>query len=881
MIGQTVSHYEITEKLGQGGMGEVYRARDTRLNRDVALKLLPEMFANDEQRMGRFSREAQFLASLSHPHIAAIHGLEEADGQRILVMELVEGEDLSERIAKGPIPLDEALPLALQIAEALESAHEKGIIHRDLKPANIKLTPEGKVKILDFGLAKALEEPVAAHESKVSGLSQSPTLSMAATQAGIILGTAAYMSPEQARGKTVDRRADIWAFGVVLYEMLTGRQAFSGEDLSLTLANVIKDDPDWESLPRSLPRAIRRLLERCLRKNPGSRLRSIGDAAIELEEVMIGPLEQEEVETTRVQAMPRWPVILLAAAAALVASLATLWLTWGNGPSTELPYRRFPIATGNVGSGAISPDGQHVAYFSFRTGQSISLWLRDLDGDTSREISVLPWIFSSFTWSPRSDAIVFNVGNKLVKYVLAGGATVTLCELGDPRTFGIAWSPDGEVIVVSSGQATGPRLYEVSARGGSPRLLLEGDSQSEAMYSPSFLPSQDGRRALLYSEGSSNDSQTVMVVDLAGEEKKELVAGSSPTYSPTGHILYEQEDEIWAMPFQIDSLTGTGEPFLFGQGANGPSVAWDGTLVYEENDNRGSLQLVWKSRDGRTLGTIGQPQQRIWGPRISPNGKLIAVHGVDNDNQDIWIHETERSVKTRLTSDPARENRANWSPDGQFISYSSDRNGDYDVFIRASDGAGEERALSKLPGDQWAEDWSPDGRYLVLVNLLSGSPLRLTTVDPSSDKTGEPTPLLGTSFREADPNFSPDGKYVAYTSNETGREEVFVQRFPDLGGKIQVSIDGGATPRWRRDGKEIYFVQGDTLFSVSVSSGQDFKVGNPEPLFKHDYLHFDGGPQYDVSADGQRFVVIEPTDQQEQSVIRLVQNWYAPFRRDQ
>jgi Tol biopolymer transport system component len=882
MIGQTVAHYKITDLLGAGGMGEVYRATDTRLNRQVALKVLPQVFAQDTQRMGRFEREAQVLASLNHPNIASIYGLEEANGTRVLVMELVEGEDLSERIARGPIPLDEALSIALQTAEALENAHERGIIHRDLKPANIKLTADGKVKILDFGLAKALEDPVTGPQSG-AGLSQSPTLSIAATQAGIILGTAAYMSPEQARGKTVDRRADIWAFGVVLLEMLTGKQTFSGDDLSMTLANVIKDDPDWKSLPGALPSAIRKLLERCLRKNPGSRLRSIGDAVIELEEVMNGPAGREDNAAAGVPAIPRWPVALLATAVALAASLATLWLTWGSGPSAEFPYRRFAIATGNVGSGAISPDGKHVAYLSFRTGQSVHLWLRDLDGDDSREIAVLPWMFPSCTWSPNSDAIVFNVGNELVKYVLAGGATTTLCKLDRGiGTSGVTWSPDGEVIVVSSRRnAISTQLYEIPARGGPPRPLFEGDSQSGSQRSPSFLPSQAGRRVLLYSEASSDDSRRVMVTDLSGEEKRELVAGSSPTYSPTGHILYERDDELWAVPFEIDSLTETGEPFLVAQGANLPSVARDGTLVYSATAARGSQQLVWKSREGTTLGTIGQPQQRIRGPRLSRNGKLIAVHGIDNDNQDIWIHDTERSVKTRLTSDPARENRATWYPDGKFISYSSDRNGDYDVFIRASDGTGKERALSKIPGDQWAMDWSTDGRYLVVANLISGSPPRLTTVDLSGLETGEPAPLLGTNFNERDPSFSPDGKYVAYTSDETGRGEVFVQRFPDLGGKIQVSIDGGSRARWRRDGREMYFVQGDTLFSVTVSPGPDFRIGRPQPLFKHDYLIMDGGPQYDVSADGLRFVVIEPVKQEEQSVIRLVQNWYAPFRKDQ
>jgi eukaryotic-like serine/threonine-protein kinase len=873
MIGTKLAHYEITGKLGEGGMGVVYRAIDTKLNREVAIKVLPDTLTGDPGRMERFHREAQLLAQLNHPNIAGIHGVEESEGLYALVMEIAEGETLAERLASGAFPVEEALPVAKQIAEALEAAHERGIIHRDLKPANIKISEDGQVKVLDFGLAKALEgDPTSSRESE-----HSPTLTIAATQAGVILGTAAYMSPEQARGRTADKRADIWSFGVVLYEMLTARQMFGGETVSDSLAGVLKTEIDLGAMPEDTPRPVRRLLQRCLQRDRRHRLQAIGDARIEIEEVLAGAEEPVNAAVSTTPSKSAWSVAGLAAAVVLIAGMAVGWVAWKSEPSLEIPLRKFTIASGvNARGSSISPDGRYVLYQTIRPGIWIKLWLKDLESDTVSQITELPWVYNNQDWSPNSDEIAYSVGSEVFKYSLAGGSTVKLCGFGANRTFGMSWSPDGELIVFSAAKGGPPRLYGVPAHGGTPEPLFESDtSDRSAMRHPHFIPYPDGRRVLLYEVGRDHQ---MTLRDLAEDGSVELGTGHQPIYSPTGHIIYELEESLWALPFSAESRSVTGEPFLISRQAENASVARDGTMVYTEITDSGPQQLVWKSRDGRTLGTIGQPQEIIRGPHLSPDGKRVVVHATENDNMDVWVHDTTRPIKSRITSDAARENRAIWSPDGRRIIYSSDRNGEYDVFVRNSNGRGEERALFGTEGNAWVMDWSPDGEYVFVTNNPDDRPKTFYVNDPLGSEASELTALLETGFAERAPNLSPDGRYVAYATDETGQEEVFVERFREPDDKIQVSLNGGTSPRWRADGKEIFYVSDSSLVAVPISLTPDFTVGEPAILFEHDNLAPESGQQYDVSPDGERIVIVEFVNREERATIRLVLNWFAEFR---
>jgi serine/threonine-protein kinase len=872
--GARLGPYEILSPLGVGGMGEVYRARDPKLGRDVALKVLPAALSGDPDYIARFRREAQVLASLNHPNIAAIYSLEE----NAIVMELVEGQTLAGRIATGPLPLEEALPIARQIADALEAAHEKGIVHRDLKPANIKITPEGVVKVLDFGLAMAVEP------SPQAIAADSPTLTIRATQAGAILGTAGYMSPEQARGHVVDKRADIWAYGVVLYEMLAGKPMFGGETISDTLAHVLTQEPDWARLPTSTPAAIQKLLRRCLQRDRKQRLRDIGEARIAVEGYLADPVEESTLAATAAQPPRRWvPAALAAALLLAMGALAALLLRT---PKQETPFRRFaftPESFADLSYGrraAISPDGRHVAFVN-----GAKLWVRELDREESRPLEGTDGARAPF-WSPDSQFIGFAAGPELKKISVRGGTPIRLCPLITAISRGGAWSPDGASIVFNSFGR--PGLQEISAQGGTPRQVLKSAKPEEGpanAFFPNFLPVEAGAHSIVFGAGAPGNYH-IIVMNLDTGERRDLGPGAYPTYSPSGHILYQQDPYkggLWALPFSPKTLKPTGEAFPLGGSGGEPSVAADGTLVYADVSGSGRFQLVWRDRGGKKLGLIGQPQPGLLAPALSPNGSRVAVEAKGEGYGDIWVHEATRAVKTRVTFDPSEERFPKWSPDGKDITFSSDRNGKVDLFSRPADGTGEQRLLFASSEDKFGGDWSPDGNYFVYTLVNSARGQDLWYLKRKADGSGfEPVPFLQTPFLEVSARFAPNGRFITHVSNETGRDEVYMRAFPDGRGKWQVSTNGGKQPRFSRNGRELYYVEGDTLIALAISMEPIFSAGQATRLFRNNGLALASSysQYYDVSADG-RFVIVEPVegDGEKAPSIHVVQNWFAEFRR--
>jgi hypothetical protein len=882
MIGQTISHYRVIERLGTGGMGEVYRATDSRLGRDVALKVLPVAFAQDAERMARFEREAQLLASLNHPHIAAIYGLEESSGIRALAMELVEGPTLADRIARGAMPLEEALPIARQISDALEYAHEKGIIHRDLKPANVKLTHEGKAKVLDFGLAKALDDsPVAAD------LTSSPTLSLAATKLGLILGTAAYMSPEQAKGKAADRRADIWSFGVLLLEMLTGRQAYTGETASETMALVITRDPDWTQLPSSTPPRLHQLLRRCLIKDPKQRLQAIGEARLALDEIQSG-------SNTTEMLLPAAParefgvrgIAALAVGGVLLAALAGFSGWWLKSGAPEAPVRKFDLTMADLGHGsglhdnfAISPDGKQIAYLS-----GGKLWLRALERLDAREVSGSEGAEAPF-WSADSASIGFAALGKFWKSPAAGGETTTICDLRGSLIggSGASWGEDG-TIVFSRG-STG--LLQVSARGGDPRSLLDVDVETEGdLHQPHVLPGGRGVIFIVHRKGKTSD--TIALFSSGKKKVLLLLEGQSlwnPVYSRTGHILFRRQPTnagIWAVPFSLSKLEVTGEPFLIAPNAENPSVAADGTLLYEQAIGGGLTQLAWVDRSGQVMGNIGQPQPRQVFPALSPDGKRVAVAADEGENTDVWIHDAARNTKTRLTFEPTPETVPAWSPRGDQIAYqTSVIQGGFALQLKAADGSGDAKEVAK-PGT--LPSFSPDGKFMLYAVQGRDTDLDIFYIPLAGDR--KPVSFLQTKARESAPQVSPDGRFVAYQSNESGPEEVYIKLFPSGEGKWQVSVHGGNWPRWNRKGDRLYYVEGTAIMEVEVTTRPSLTLSTPKKLFTH-VASGVGKPygwpdSFDVSGDGQKFVLVQQVAQERgknrEPAITVVENWFAEFK---
>jgi serine/threonine protein kinase len=855
-------------------MGEVYRAKDTKLGRDVAIKVLPELVATDPERLARFHREAQVLASLNHPNIAAIYGFEDSNNTHALVMELVEGPTLADRIVQGPIPLNEALPIAKQIAEALEAAHEQGIIHRDLKPANIKVREDGTVKILDFGLAK-LVDPVS--NALNVNVTASPTITTPAmmTGVGVVLGTAAYMSPEQARGKAVDRRADVWAFGCVLLEMLTGARTFAGEEVSDTLAFILTKEPDWTALPPDVPSAVRRLLRRCLQKDPKQRLRSAGDALLELDEALVSP---DVLRSPTVPTVPKlsgarslaWGLAVLG----MIGMVATLWLTRRPGPQDPNKVA-FDIPTDASPSPLIvslSPDGTSLVV-PIATSQGASLWLRRLDQVEGRFLSAPVGLASDPFWSPDGRYIGYFSGGKLTKLDLSGAPTESICAA--PTNRGGTWNRAG---VILFGTTDGP-LFSVSATGGTPTPVTELDKtrRDTSHRFPIFLP--DGNHFIFLLLSNDPQNSGLYLGSLGSKTAKLLIRTESKgAFAPPNHLLFVREGVLMGQPFNPTQLEVAGDPspIVEGIGVNsgnstaGFAVSNNGTLAFRVGaGNTFSRVLRWIDRSGKPLGDVGESVPRS-DAVIAPNGQQAAEFRPEGQVGDIWLVDLFRGSSTRFTFDPELDGNPVWSPDGKRIAFSSSRDGGVrNLYVKAADGSGQEQLLLKTRNAKVPTDWSKDGRALLYTELApTGGGADVWVLPLEGDR--KPVALLHSLFPEDRARFSPDAQWIAYTSDESGRAEVYVQSTSGGGGKWQVSTTGGIEPHWRGDGREIFYASAGSIWAVDVvAAASSFKAGVPRRLFDATILTSVTTTAFDVSPDGQRFLVSVPSAQPTGSAQRI------------
>jgi eukaryotic-like serine/threonine-protein kinase len=870
--GTRIGDCEILSAIGAGGMGEVYRARDTQLDRDVAVKVLPDLFAADPDRLMRFEREAKTLATLNHPHIAQIYGVAQAGPLRALVMELVDGEDLSQQIARGPVPVPEALAIGAQIAGALEEAHEAGIVHRDLKPANIKVRDDGTVKVLDFGLAKARD----AVASGAVDLVNSPTLtSPALTRMGVVLGTAAYMAPEQARGKAVDKRADVWAFGCVLYEMLTGAPVFTGETVTDVITGVMTHGPDLNRLPAGTPPAVRRLLARCLERDPRRRLRDIGEARIALESIDAEPPVSEPRSSTRA---PAWRVALpwAVAVVAVIAAAAVVGLRRAE-PAAELPSLTYRLAIPHLSMArttlpALSPDGRRLAYVAGR-----ALWVRELDQLEPRQLSGVEDAHFPF-WSPDSRQVAYLHAGALWRVQAEGGRPVMIAAMRanlGARTPAGVWRADGTIVFATS--ATGSSLIAVSDQGGEMRTLHERDPATESdFHRPSLLP--DGEGLLFTVDHIGKGADTIGL--LARGERKDVLTlpgevMDSPVYSPTGHIVYHRETNapgIWAVPFSLERLETTGEPFLVVAGGSWPSVTPQGMLIYADAELTGFMQLVWADGQGAITPAFPEAFRAIHSPRLSPDGqRLAAVVRTDGAEAAVTIFDLRRQTRAiveRLASPQAEVSW--WGSDRVVIA--RDEATQPTLLVRRADGSPEE----SLPGGGSLPDGSRDGRALVFARLAPGASFDLWHL---AGRT--PALLLGTPHSETQPALSPDATMLAYASNETGRMEVFLRPYPDDGPKVQVSSGGGQVPRWSPTGDRLYYRSGVVspdgttgLTAVTVERANGLALGPPRPVALTGGIEtYPGG--FDIAPDGARLIVVQGVAGGTDPALVVVQNWGA------
>ncbi|HEY1339172.1 MAG TPA: protein kinase [Bryobacteraceae bacterium] len=858
---QTIAHYRITAKIGEGGMGAVYRATDTKLARDVAIKVIPDTFAQDPDRLARFTREAQVLASLNHPNIAAIYGVED----RALVMELVEGATLEQRIALGPIPSAEAMPIVRQLIDALEYAHERGIVHRDLKPANIKITPEGRVKVLDFGLAKALSS-----EGPAGDPVSSPTLTMRATMAGMIMGTAGYMAPEQARGQNVDKRADIWAFGVVVHEMLTGEHLFTGPTVSDSMAAVLTREPLLDRVPAE----FRRLVRLCLLKDARERLRDIGDARL-----LLGDTTEAAAAAAPVTGGRRWvpwTIAAIAVAGSLALAVAS-W--WPRTVSPSLGAVRLPLqlpAGSTEGSSPAtpqavpSPDGRFIA-FSARDLKShvISLWVQPTDSPTAQKLEKTENANFPF-WSPDGQYIAFFAARKLKKVGVAGGTPQTICDVptnaivtGD----GGSWNADG--VILFSGN-NGP-VYRVTAAGGSPVPVTEVDASETGHSWPQFLP--DGRHFLYWAQTRED---AIFVQELGSKTRTLLLKNPTRAVYASGRLLFVREANLFSQRLDLAKLQLEGDPVPIAENvtlneANGRSafaVSQNGVLIYRGAGAVASNQLTWYDRAGRRLATVGDLGEYVR-MTLSPDETRAAVMRPNGSmpNVNTWVMDLATGAQTRVTFDQKQMvAEPVWSPDSRRLTMR--RQTELALFTIAS--AQSETIVSGSDPDD-AMDWSPDG-----TSLLCYSGRGVSLVPLTGDR--KPQAVADRLFLRVNMHYSPDGKYVAYQSTESGEQEVYLASMPNLGDRRRISTGGGEKPMWRRDGKEIYYFSADgTLMAVPVNLGATINVGAPVPLFK---VRIGGlGGQYAITRDGKRFLVNERVGGETTQNLTIVLNWPAALKK--
>jgi serine/threonine-protein kinase len=895
--GVRLGPYEVTAQIGVGGMGEVYRATDTNLRRAVAIKVLPESVSKDPDRLARFQREAEILATLNHPNVAQIYGLERADGQTALVMELVDGPTLADQIVRGAMPTDEALPIAKQIAEALEAAHEQGIIHRDLKPANIKIRSDGTVKVLDFGLAKATE-PVSATSHSAS---RSPTITASSiTEAGVILGTAAYMSPEQARGRAVDKRADIWAFGCVLYEMLTGRAAFLGETLSDTIAGVLEREPDWHDLPASMPSRLQDLVRRCLHKDPKRRLRDIGDAMNEIAE-LLNPLSVgvEAAPLVRPSASS-YRLAVLVSAAAVLGGVVTASLLWIMKPwALASPNRvvQFVAASDGIDalepSGldrdlAISPDGTRLVYVAGGTGP-VRLVSRSL-----AELRTTP-LWDRGTprapfFSPDGQWIGFFESVGAVQKISASGGPATEITRGvSGAARGGSWGADNKIVFATTDPGIG--LSRISADGGEPEVLTRPDRAKGELdhFWPEVLP---GARAVLFTIVSTGsiDAAQIALLNLETNVKKVLVRGGTHAqYVQTGHLVYGAAGGLYAVPFDLESLEVTGSPVkvleqvaVTGDGAVNAAVSQDGTLGYVRPAVGGTARtLVWVDRKGHEDSITAPPRPYIY-PRLSPDGTRVALEVWDQD-RDIWIWNLARETLTRLTDQPGRDGFPVWTPDGARLVFGSARDGSTNLFWRSADATGPVERLTTSGKNQFPYSISRSGNQLVVREDDLETGFDISVVSLIGDRRA--TSLIRTGFNELNAEISPDGRWLAYQSNESGQDEIYVRPFPQVSTSLsQISKNGGTRPLWSHNSQELFYLAPDGLYAVPVAVGTRFEAGRPTRVTERRYFSETAfiGRTYDVSPDGQRFLMIKgggANGGTARPELIVVQNWSAELNR--
>ncbi len=899
MIGETLSHYRITAALGAEGMGEVYRATDSNLGRDVAIKVLPPEVAHDPDRLARFKREAHLLASLNHPNIAAIYGLEETDGKPFLALELVEGEDLKQQLARGAIPVPEALEIGEQIAEALEEAHGKGIVHRDLKPANVKLTPDGKVKVLDFGLAKAWAGDASGVGSAPSALSQSPTLAHTGTVAGVILGTAAYMSPEQARGKPVDKRADVWSFGVLLWEMLTGHALFAGDTVTDVIAAVVTKEPDLAALPKATPPAVRRLISRCLRKDPRTRLPDIGAARLELSEVRAGASEtdgpagaREPAGSTLRRGRERLAWSLLTTGLAALAGVL-LWQSLDRAaPETGAPAHfvvELPrgVKLAPFGPPALSPDGRQLAFVGISANGEAQVWLRPLDAP---EIRPVPGTLGASVpfWSPDSSTLAFMAEGELRKVVLAGGSVHKVCAMPRAGLTGGTWNA-ANVIVFSSGGASGT-LYRVPAAGGEAVALTTQDASrgEQGHHWPQFLP--DGRTLLAMITSTQEPHAGLFAIPLdAGNERRRVLPDRTRFLYAQGRLLTVRDDVLVATAFDPSRLatSGDGVPIAskVQRWVGFPAFGWfsastNGRLAWFPAGDP-LLRLKWFDREGRPLAMLGEPA-RYSQLALSPDGRRVAVEILGSGGQyDIWLIDVARGVSSRVTTDPANNREPVWSPDGSRLAFTTGQSSTENIVVKELSGSEPPAPLpdnvGSTPGERdIPESWTRAGALL----YMTVGPTRTFWTFPMDGK-GKAERLLSGQFNLDEPHVSPDGRWLAYVSTESGRFEVYVEPFMRRGEKLRVSDNGGGQPRWRGDGKELFYLTlAGAIASVRVrDTGTALELGAPTTLVAGDALGAVVQPSdyddWDVTPDGQRFLVKVPASTDEHEGIHMLIDWSA------
>jgi serine/threonine protein kinase/Tol biopolymer transport system component len=902
MIGNTLSNFEIKSKLGEGGMGEVWLAEDTKLGREVALKLLPADVAGDADRLARFEREAKVLASLNHPNIAVLFGLETADlgeGDQgsdgnskfkiensksaapaitFLVMELVDGEDLSERISRGPVPVDEAVAIALQIAEALEAAHDQGIVHRDLKPANIKIRPDGTVKVLDFGLAKAWDT-----QNSDASLSLSPTLTQHATAAGVIIGTAAYMSPEQAAGIAADRRADIWAFGVVLWEMLTGHKLFDGETVSHILASVLKDEIDLEELPAETPPHIRKLIGRCLRKKPKRRLQAIGDARIALEEPdEDAPVPVEAAVERRNRSRFGW---ITAAVFGVATVTLALVLGLSRGPDQRVIHAAIPAPPDTVfhldplnpGAAVLSPDGRMMVFTARKESGEFSLYLRSVDEGEARPLAGTDKGHYPF-WSPDSQWIGFVADGKLRKIKAAGGPALTICDAPDGK--GGSWNADGVIVFAPE---SGTPLHRVAAVGGesTPITELDLDAGDNSHRLPRFLP--DGRHLLYWARNSSGDVRSVVrVIGLdEGGKGRDLVTTPTSAWYAGGHLLFVRDNMLMAQAFDPETIGFTGDAFPVAEdvvvrsltGVGVFSTTDGGDLLYQTGSRDAGSVLQWFDREGNPAGTIAD-EAYYNHVVLSPDGMTAAVvvQDLGNGSLDIWLVDVANGLKTRFTFDQASDSYPVWSPDGESLIFASRRNGTRAIYRKSVGGTGEVELVYASELDMLPTSWSPDGRYLLFdqPGQTTGSDLWVLDLEngPSAELLYQANSDDGAGY------FSPDGRWVAYWSQESGRGEVYVTPFPGPGRRWQVSQNSGTWCQWNPDGSEI-FVQEEngSLKAISVDgTGATFTIGEVNGVMTLGTSTING-ILFSIASGGERVLATVSKSDQQTGHLDLVAGW--------